>query len=266
MASISHDSNGRKRILFVNADGERKAIRLGKMSQRMAEEIKIRVEALNAAKIGGCSLDRETAAWLAERGDDLHQKLVAVGLATARTAARLGEFIAAYIARRTNIAPRTVLNLETCGRRLTDHFGADRDMRSITEGDADGWILWMKEWPYAEATIGRSLKRAKQFFRAAIRAKAITANPFDGIKASVQTNDKRQFHVSREIIAKAIDAAPDHEWRLLIALSRYGGLRCPSEHLVLEWRDIDWECNRFLVRSSKTGSAGCLCSPNSDRT
>jgi hypothetical protein len=40
---------------------------------------------------------------------------------------------------------------------------------------------------------------------------------------------------------------------LLVALSRYGGLRCPSEHLALTWADVDWERQRFLVRSSKTG-------------
>jgi integrase len=36
------------------------------------------------------------------------------------------------------------------------------------------------------------------------------------------------------------------------ALSRFGGLRCPSEHLTLEWADLDWEKNRFRVHSPKT--------------
>ena len=74
MASISSDPKGAKRLLFVDADGNRKAIRLGKTSLRMAETIKVKVEALNAAKIGGCSVDRETAAWVANLGDDLHAK------------------------------------------------------------------------------------------------------------------------------------------------------------------------------------------------
>ena len=42
MASIVRDPNGRKRILFFNADGNRKVIRLGKMSQRQAEAVKLR--------------------------------------------------------------------------------------------------------------------------------------------------------------------------------------------------------------------------------
>lgn len=37
------------------------------------------------------------------------------------------------------------------------------------------------------------------------------------------------------------------------ALSRFGGLRCPSEHLRLQWTDIDWEDSRIVVSSPKTG-------------
>ena len=33
---------------------------------------------------------------------------------------------------------------------------------------------------------------------------------------------------------------------------RFGGLRCPSEHLALTWEDMDWEHDRMTVRSPKT--------------
>ena len=39
---------------------------------------------------------------------------------------------------------------------------------------------------------------------------------------------------------------------MLIALARFGGLRCPSETLELRWGDIDWEKVRMTVRSKKT--------------
>lgn len=39
MASVIADPNGGKRIQFVAADGSRKAVRLGKCSQRDAERI-----------------------------------------------------------------------------------------------------------------------------------------------------------------------------------------------------------------------------------
>ena len=47
-------------------------------------------------------------------------------------------------------------------------------------------------------------------------------------------------------------ACPDAQWRLIFALSRYGGLRCPSEHLALRWSDVDWQNSRIVVHSSKT--------------
>ena len=49
-----------------------------------------------------------------------------------------------------------------------------------------------------------------------------------------------------------LDACPDAQWRLLFALSRFGGLRCPSEYLHLRWGDIDWDRGRMAVKSPKT--------------
>ena len=65
-------------------------------------------------------------------------------------------------------------------------------------------------------------------------------------------NPDRQYFVSRADIEAVIEACPSAEWRLIIALSRYGSLRCPSEHFTLRWGDVDWERNRSTVRSPKT--------------
>ncbi len=82
---------------------------------------------------------------------------------------------------------------------------------------------------------------AKQFFEAAVDKELIPKNPFHKMKGlSVRGNKAKEFYVSREIADRVIDACPDAQWRLLFALSRYGGLRCPSEHLGLRWGDIDY--------------------------
>jgi integrase len=60
------------------------------------------------------------------------------------------------------------------------------------------------------------------------------------------------YFVSCAEAAAVLDACPDAQWRLLFALSRYGGLRCPSEHLRLRWCDVDWARNRMTVHSPKT--------------
>jgi len=56
----------------------------------------------------------------------------------------------------------------------------------------------------------------------------------------------------RDVIEKLLEACPDTEWRLIIALARCGGLRIPSEALALTWAGIDWAHGRFRVRSPKT--------------
>jgi len=53
MASIARDPGGKKRILFMNGDGNRKTIRLGKTSLKQAEAFKIKLEALIAARFSG---------------------------------------------------------------------------------------------------------------------------------------------------------------------------------------------------------------------
>ncbi|MHB1424539.1 MAG: tyrosine-type recombinase/integrase [Gemmataceae bacterium] len=73
-------------------------------------------------------------------------------------------------------------------------------------------------------------------------------------------NESRKRFVDRPTIDLVLRACPDAEWRLIVALCRYGGIRCPSELLPLTWADVNWEHNRFYVRSPKTehheGGAG----------
>ncbi|GAH63551.1 unnamed protein product, partial [marine sediment metagenome] len=104
----------------------------------------------------------------------------------------------------------------------------------------------------SEATISRRVGIARQMFRRAIKWRLIAENPFADVKAGSQVNKARMFFVSRETALKVLDACPDAQWRLIFALSRFGGLRCPSEHLALKWGDVDWARGRILVRSCKT--------------
>jgi hypothetical protein len=84
------------------------------------------------------------------------------------------------------------------------------------------------------------------------RSQTETSDPFFDVKPPSQRNDARKFFVTREAADRVLAACPDAEWRLIFALCRFGGLRCPSELLPLTWNDVDWERNRFLVHSPKT--------------
>ena len=84
------------------------------------------------------------------------------------------------------------------------------------------------------------------------RRKLIPENPFDGVKAAATGIRDRQQFITRDEISRVLEACPDHHWRTIVTLARYGGLRTPSETFSLRWQDIDWNQNRIVVTSPKT--------------
>jgi hypothetical protein len=139
MASISNDPNGRRRILFIDGKGERKAARLGKVPLRYAEAVKVKIEDLVHAVTTGHAPSDETSRWLAKLDADLYDKLANAGLVKRREAATLGGFIDAYIARRSDVKPGTRRVYERVCGYLVGFFGEDKPIRDITPGDADAW-------------------------------------------------------------------------------------------------------------------------------
>jgi integrase len=254
MASVICDANGRKRIQFTNGDGERKTIRLGKASVKDAASFALRVQAINSAIIGGTAVEPDTARWLAERPETIYKRLVRVGLAEPRVKAMamtLDKLLAEFFAH-LDVKPATKTSMKMVKARLLSHFDAGKGAAEITEEDAEEWRTKLKAEGYASATISRTVLYARQIFRWAVRRGHAKSNPFAALKAGPQVNAARQAFIDKATIAKVIDAAPDAEWKLLIALSRFGGLRVPSEALGLRWSDVDWEHNRLTVRSPKT--------------
>ena len=80
MASTCRDPSGKKRIIFSNGEGKRLVIRLGKVSVKAAETFKTHTETLLACKLTNTPIDVETACWLRDLGDTLHDRLATIGL------------------------------------------------------------------------------------------------------------------------------------------------------------------------------------------
>jgi integrase len=254
MASLCKDKNGRKRILFVAGDGSRKTIRLGKTSIKQAESFKIKLEALIAGRFSG-SIEAETARWVAGLPDDIHGRLAAVGLVNVRAAMMsltLGQFLNEYTQSRSDVKLNTQIVYGRTCKHLIKHFGPKKLLPEITPGDADAWRLYLVRHGLAENTIRRTCGIARQFFRAAKRRKLIAENPFAELKVTVRGNKGREYFLDRQDAEKILEACPDAQWRLIFGLARWGGLRCPSEVLRLQWQDIDFEHDRFIVHASKT--------------
>ena len=258
-------------VRFMDLDGVRRTIALRTKSERRAINSKLKIEDLISASKTGQAIGPETKVWLAQQKAWMRANLVKFSLIDADLAATtpgplsLAQHIDSYIAKRTDVKPSTKINWGHTRRNLVDFFGADKPLAQITTGDAKDFERHLKsdarETAYAgtEATAGLSpdtvrkrISNSKQFFHDAVEHEIIDRNPFAKLRSSVVGNRDRDFFVTREMAEKVLDACPDAQWRLLFALSRFGGLRCPSEHIALRLDAVDWDAKRIRIDSPKT--------------
>jgi len=252
MASISKDSAGNRTVQFVGPDGKRRSIRLGKVNAKLAEAFKLKVETLAACASARLPIDTETATWLGTIGDELAAKLSGVGLMPERSSRTLGEFLNAYLERRkADSKPNTVANIYRVVQDLIMYFGADANLRSISQENALAFKDSYIAKKLAPATVYRQLKWAKMFFGLALKAKYIPENPFAEVKGKSYTPTERQYYLTIADTNRLIEAA-NPTWRTIIALCRLAGLRCPSEVLSLKWEDVNLLDGRMIVTSPKT--------------
>lgn len=79
-------------------------------------------------------------------------------------------------------------------------------------------------------------------------AQMLGGNCFADLESSVKGNKAREFFVSREDTEKILAACPNIEWKLIVSLARFAGLRTPSETLLLRWGDVLWDEHKLFVR------------------
>ncbi len=254
MATVVTYSGGLRRIEFAaTANGPRKVVRLGRVSAKVAETLRARVEALLADRLVGRPHDPELASWLAGLDERMLAKLRAVGLAdgVGLSQITLGEFLERCFASLA-VKPATRTFYGHTRRNLETYFGRGRLLRDIGAASVDGWRVWLVEHEKLSlATVARRVIAARTLWRRAVRWKLAAENPFVGVKGGHQVNENRKRFIPREVIARVMEAAPDAEWRAIIALARYGGLRTPSEVFALRWGDIDWAAGTIRVPCPK---------------
>lgn len=256
MASIGREGKDRRRLMYRDANGRQRCLRLGRCSQKAAQAALAGFEWVLQSNRLNSALHPDGVRWLEGLDARLYKRVVRLGLAEPRQgdaeAVTLGAVLKAYFAA-ADVKPSTAVRYGQTHSKLIDHFGETRDPDTITERDAEAWRKKLREADYSVATVSKDVQIARQVFRWAVRRGMAKANPFAEVRAGSQVNADRHAFIDRQTIAKVIDAAPDGYWRLLIALSRFGGLRVPSEAVGLKWTDVDWSHSRLTIRSTKTG-------------
>ncbi len=253
MASMTKTATG-WRIQWTDSAGNRKSLRFGKLEESHAKTMKTRIERLAAAASTSDAPTPELMTWLKGLGDVQYAKLAAVGLVPSREASRqwtLGELLKAYFDA-ISVKGSTVTAYRQVEAALVGHFGEDCELAKIGPMEAEQWAKAMREAGYAQATCSKQVKVARGMFRRGVRWGMVATSPFSDVRAGPQSNSERSVFVPRDVIAKVLAACPDNDWRCIVALSRFAGLRTPSETLALRWCDVDWHAKRMRVRSPKT--------------
>ncbi len=257
MASISTDAKNTRRIQFV-IDGQRKAIRLGAIPLKNAQTIQRNIESIIASKLSNTPLPSDTAAWLGGVDVTLYNKLADANLVPKRientASPTVDVFISEYLNQRKELSPTTLTIMQQARIWLVRFLGKDKRIADVTSSDADAYKAYMVSSGLAKASIGKRIRYVRHYFKVAQRRDLVIKNPFEHISCSVVGDASRREFIDGEIVKKVMDVMVDPQWRLLVALARWGGLRIPSEALALKWSDINFAESKFIVRASKTAN------------
>ncbi len=119
--------------------------------------------------------------------------------------------------------PQRGLSTDIPSRNLEEHFGKGCDVASIGPAEADGFKAWIAEHEkLSPATVGAQDRCGPHNLAegGAMGSRRSTGRH----PGSTQTDDRRKRFIARDTIQKVLDNRPDDQWRLIVVLSRFGGV------------------------------------------
>ncbi len=162
-------------------------------------------------------------------------------------AVKLAALVDRYLKRlETYFKPSTVRTHRTVSRNLLRFF-RDRPVEAWSSGDLEAYVQQRLE-KVAPTTVNGELKNLKATLRFAVEEKLIPELPFKiRMVPVVQRRTARIF--TREEIQHLLDCADDRTRALLLIASATGMRIGEIRHL--QWRDIDSEQQRILIRAKE---------------
>lgn len=251
MASISKEKD-RWRVQFVHAK-RRYTARFD--TREEAEEAKLYIGRLCRAASTGAEPDRNTEDWVKRAPASVKQSLATARIIEAVPCRTLAEFLD-YCVALGNVKNSTMLIRRNIQRNLLSHFGGRKLIDAIGPEQAAAFREWLAKHgkdgqPLAATTVSKRCQQARQFFAIAVKRRWIRRNPFEHMTDWCNANPERTVFVPTDVAQKILDVAT-LEWKLIIALCRWGGLRFPSEVMNLKWSDVNWEQRLLRVWQPKT--------------
>lgn len=264
MATVQELAGGRKKIRFYCHNGKRRGIHFGKIPKRLADSHAMHVEALVNAKRGKFQADGEHFEWAGKQDERVQDTLFEIGLIPkperdepepepVHEVPALENWFNQYIENRS-ASESTKTVWKRAKSQAVKFFGADRSIDSIKVGDAIEWAEAMRKGrgKLADATAKKMLSIARQVFKRAEKFEHIAVNPFKDEDLKTTVGHREKEYIDVQAVRDLLAVLPSAEWRAVVLFARFAGMRVQSELPLLRWVDVQWDRNRFVVRSPKT--------------
>lgn len=250
MASLHEHRKGRWRLKFV-VEKQCRVIYLPKGIREAARVMfRARIEELVACKLLNSSYSPELMTWLNGLSHEMLSKLSDFALVSYRITPDLTlvELVDEYIERRRQFVSTSTLRVwELTRNKLAIYFG-DLLAKALTPAHASDFAEGIDGAP---STKRQLVAKTKQFLKDAVKRGLIDSNAFEDQNGTTLPNPERASFVSRESVDRVLEFC-DPDLQLIVMLSRYAGLRVPSEAYDLTWSDV--LPDRLVIKKHKTKS------------
>ena len=126
-----------------------------------------------------------------------------------------------------------------------------KPLESVTGLDARKWREELQDAGRAGRTVLAYMKDAGAIYRAAIAEGLISFNPFTSLEAIDTSDSQERKPFTPEEVAQLMEASPSAEWRGLVLVAAFTGLRL-GDASKLSWASVDLQAKRITLIPSKT--------------
>jgi integrase len=126
-----------------------------------------------------------------------------------------------------------------------------KPLESLTALDARKWRESLQDAGRAGKTVLAYMKDAGAVYRAAILEGLVSFNPFTALDTIDTSDSQERKPFTPEEVAKLMKHATCEEWRGLILVAAYTGLRL-GDAAKLSWSSVDLQAKRITLVPSKT--------------
>lgn len=169
----------------------------------------------------------------------------------------VGDLVARFLDARPGLADRVRLLYESTGRYLVEHFGPSAQVQKITSAQAHDWHARLSKGELAsaharavgkpsDATVCCHVRNCKAMWNWLIDRREVGDNPFAALRGTAHATEVGRLDLTEADILRLVDSSPTPQWRCLIGLCAFAGLRY-NEARALTWDDIHWERNRLIA-------------------